>query len=96
MHYHRSIQFFFWWWPSIPRVLVITMAGNTSADCSMNVRLLINKKDRRAVYAEAGKDFVDLLLTFLLLPTGAIIRILPKHGSMSSNSRQAGCNLYDY
>eukprot|EP01018_Ginkgo_biloba_P010152 Gb_26022 [translate_table: standard] len=42
----------------------------------MNLRLLINKKTRRILYAEAGKDLVDALFSFLLLPTGAVIKLL--------------------
>eukprot|EP01018_Ginkgo_biloba_P010429 Gb_20162 [translate_table: standard] len=45
------------------------------ANC-MNLRLLINKKTQRILYAEAGKDLVDLLFSFLLLPTGAVIKLL--------------------
>jgi hypothetical protein len=68
----------------------------TSANCSsMDVRLLINKKTGRVLYAEAGKDFVDLLLAFLLLPTGAIIRLLQEHGTASSKSVGSISNVYD-
>eukprot|EP01018_Ginkgo_biloba_P033269 Gb_12149 [translate_table: standard] len=44
------------------------------ANC-MYLRLLISKKTQRILYAEAGKDFVDLLFSFLLLPTGAVIKL---------------------
>eukprot|EP00253_Pinus_taeda_P023528 PITA_23528 len=55
----------------------------TSANFSMDLKLLVNQKTGRVVYAEAGKDFVDLLFAFLVLPTGAIIRILREHGTAS-------------
>lgn len=42
----------------------------------MNLRLLVNKKSRKILYAEAGKDFVDLLFSFLTLPTGSVIKLL--------------------
>jgi hypothetical protein len=60
----------------------------------MDVRLFINKRNRRVLYAEAGKDFVDLLFGFLLLPTGGVIRLLREHGSTSSKSVASISNLY--
>eukprot|EP01018_Ginkgo_biloba_P010155 Gb_20221 [translate_table: standard] len=59
----------------------------------MNLRLLINKKTQRILYAEAGKDLVDLLFSFLLLPTGAVIKLLADN----KYPDKVGCltNLYN-
>jgi len=39
-------------------------------------KFLVNQKTGQVVYAEAGKDFVDLLFAFLALPVRSITRIL--------------------
>ena len=63
------------------------------ANSSLDVRLLINKKNRRVLYAEAGKYFVDFVLGFLLLPTGVVMRLMPKHGKTPSRQWKHS-NLY--
>ncbi|KAE8670689.1 Detected protein of unknown function [Hibiscus syriacus] len=56
---------------------------------TVSLKLLIDSKGQRVLYAEAGKDFVDFLFNLLLLPVGTIIRLLTKQGMV-------GClgNLY--
>ncbi|KAJ6900458.1 hypothetical protein NC652_026543 [Populus alba x Populus x berolinensis] len=44
----------------------------------MSLKLLIDSKHNRVVFAEAGKDFVDFLLSLLALPLGTVIRLLTK------------------
>jgi len=41
---------------------------------SMTIKLMVSKRSHKILYAEAGKDFVDLLFSFLILPTGAIAK----------------------
>ncbi|KAL3579220.1 hypothetical protein D5086_020724 [Populus alba] len=59
------------------------------AASKMSLKLLIDSKHNRVVFAEAGKEFVDFLLSLLALPVGTIIRLLTK-------STMIGCiaNLY--
>ncbi|RVX13799.1 hypothetical protein CK203_010331 [Vitis vinifera] len=38
----------------------------------MNLKLLINTQDNKVVFAEAEKDFIDLLFNLLTLPIGTI------------------------
>ncbi|XP_011027124.1 PREDICTED: uncharacterized protein LOC105127495 [Populus euphratica] len=59
------------------------------AASKMSLKLLIDSKHSRVVFAEAGKDFVDFLLSLLALPLGTVIRLLTK-------STMTGCiaNLY--
>ncbi|GLJ10629.1 hypothetical protein SUGI_0132060 [Cryptomeria japonica] len=61
---------------------------------AMNVRFLINTKTRRIIYAEAGKEFVDFLFSFLSMPIGSVLKLV--HES-ESNRRKNGSlsNLYD-
>lgn len=40
------------------------------------VSVLRSKQTRKVLFLEAGKDFVDTLLSFLLLPVGTILRML--------------------
>ncbi|RVX13805.1 hypothetical protein CK203_010330 [Vitis vinifera] len=44
----------------------------------MSLKLLINKKDDKVVFAEAEKDFVDFLFNLLTLPIGTTTSFLPK------------------
>ncbi|KAJ9553478.1 hypothetical protein OSB04_017523 [Centaurea solstitialis] len=44
----------------------------------MTLKLLVNKRDRKVVFAEANKDFVDFLFYILTLPIGAITKLLAK------------------
>ncbi|GMI87046.1 hypothetical protein like AT5G01150 [Hibiscus trionum] len=54
-----------------------------------SLKLLIDSKGQRVLFAEADKDFVDFLFNMLLLPVGTVIRLLAKEGMV-------GCigNLY--
>lgn len=63
-----------------------------------NITLMVSKKSRKIMYAEAGKDFVDLLFSFLIIPTGAIVKqALVSKGTMNEDQTKACCikNLYD-
>ncbi|KAJ6720376.1 hypothetical protein OIU85_023580 [Salix viminalis] len=44
----------------------------------MSLKLLIDSKHSKVVFAEAGKDFVDFLLNLLALPLGTVIQLLTK------------------
>ncbi|TYI62577.1 hypothetical protein E1A91_D10G254300v1, partial [Gossypium mustelinum] len=63
--------------------------ATASIATTVSLKLLIDKKGKRVLYAEAGKDFVDFLFNVLLLPVGTVIRLLAKEGMV-------GClaNLY--
>ncbi|GMI87022.1 hypothetical protein like AT5G01130 [Hibiscus trionum] len=56
---------------------------------TVSLKLLIDSKGQRVLFAEADKDFVDFLFNILLLPVGTVIRLLTKEGMV-------GCigNLY--
>ncbi|KAH1045729.1 hypothetical protein J1N35_036513 [Gossypium stocksii] len=63
--------------------------ATASTATTVSLKLLIDTKGKRVLYAEAGKDFVDFLFNILLLPVGTVIRLLAKDGMV-------GClaNLY--
>ena len=60
------------------------------AATKVSLKLLIDKKEHRVIFAEAGKEFVVLLITILGLPVGTVIRLLRSQGMV-------GClqNLYE-
>ncbi|CAN1269364.1 hypothetical protein LINPERPRIM_LOCUS13555 [Linum perenne] len=55
----------------------------------VTLKLLIDKKSNKVLFAEAGKEFVDFLFSILSLPLGTVIRLLSK-------DQMVGClgNLY--
>ncbi|KAI8539933.1 hypothetical protein RHMOL_Rhmol09G0221300 [Rhododendron molle] len=61
-----------------------------SSSKEVTLKLLIDTKKNRVLFAEAGKDFVDFLFTLLSLPVGAVVRLL-------NANRMVGClgNLYE-
>ncbi|KAK8334108.1 hypothetical protein V6Z11_A10G250900 [Gossypium hirsutum] len=66
--------------------------ATASTATTVSLKLLIDTKGKRVLYAEAGKDFVDFvdfLFNVQLLPVGTIKRLLAKEGMV-------GClaNLY--
>lgn len=63
----------------------------------LKLKLLVDKKQNRVVLAEAGKEFVDVLFSFLTLPMGTIVRLLEKYQhDQKSQAATIGCfnNLY--
>ncbi|CAN0897997.1 hypothetical protein LINGRAHAP2_LOCUS19450 [Linum grandiflorum] len=56
---------------------------------NVTLKLLIDRKTKRVLFAEAGKEFVDFLFTLLSLPLGTVIKLL-------SENKMVGClgNLY--
>ncbi|KAI3734830.1 hypothetical protein L6452_14309 [Arctium lappa] len=44
----------------------------------ITLKLLVDKRDRKVVFAEANKDFVDFLFYILTLPIGIITKLLAK------------------
>ena len=59
------------------------MAGAGSAGTGkIRVKFLVDNEKRKVVFAESGKEFVDVLLSFLTLPLGTIVRLLGKESSL--------------
>lgn len=56
------------------------MATSNSSSTKVNLKFMIDKKRKKVLFAEAGKDFVDFLFTLLSLPVGTVIRLLSKDG----------------
>ena len=50
--------------------------ATSSSKPNITLKLLIDSKGQRVLFAEAGKDFADFLFTLLSLLLGTIIRLL--------------------
>ncbi|KAF7133000.1 hypothetical protein RHSIM_Rhsim09G0161000 [Rhododendron simsii] len=64
--------------------------ASSSSKKVMTLKLLVDTKNNKVLFAEAGKDFVDFLFTLLSLPIGTVVRLL-------TAKSMVGClgNLYD-
>ncbi|KAI3520026.1 hypothetical protein L1887_09247 [Cichorium endivia] len=62
----------------------------SSASSTVSLKLLINTKTKKVLFAEANKQFVDFLFHILSLPVGTVIRLLNKNSMVGSLG-----NLYD-
>ncbi|KAI3695865.1 hypothetical protein L1987_78868 [Smallanthus sonchifolius] len=57
------------------------------ASSKVTLKLLIDKKGQRVLFAEAGKDFVDFLFSLLALPVGTVIRLLDNHNMVGGMAK---------
>ncbi|TKY65912.1 tyrosine/DOPA decarboxylase [Spatholobus suberectus] len=48
----------------------------------LSLKLVVNKERNEVLFAEAGKDFVDVLFSFLTLPLGTVARLVRKESNM--------------
>ncbi|KAM5556252.1 hypothetical protein ABKV19_023909 [Rosa sericea] len=51
---------------------------------TISLKLLVDTKQKKVLFAEAGKEFVDFLFTLLSFPAGTIIRLLSKDNMVGS------------
>jgi hypothetical protein len=52
------------------------------ATTKVSLKLFIDKKRQRVLFAEADKEFVDFLFSIFTLPVGAVTRLLKEGGGM--------------
>ncbi|QCE15152.1 hypothetical protein DEO72_LG11g2161 [Vigna unguiculata] len=52
------------------------MATTPQAEVGVPLKLVVNKETNKVLFAEARKDFVDVLFSFLTLPLGTIARLV--------------------
>ncbi|XP_024626694.2 uncharacterized protein [Medicago truncatula] len=58
------------------------MATTTQVEEHVSLKLLLNEKGNKVLFAEAGKDFVDILCSFLTIPLGTIAKLVEKESSI--------------
>ncbi|OEL12733.1 hypothetical protein BAE44_0026248, partial [Dichanthelium oligosanthes] len=56
----------------------------SARSCTLSMKLLVDGKAGRVLYAEAGKDVVDFLFSLLTLPVGTVVKILSKDSMVGS------------
>ncbi|XVE69066.1 hypothetical protein DITRI_Ditri09bG0119700 [Diplodiscus trichospermus] len=54
------------------------------AATEVSLKLLVDVRGQRVLFAEAGKDFVDFLFNIMSLPLGTVVRLLNKEGMVGS------------
>ncbi|XP_038691339.1 uncharacterized protein LOC119989732 [Tripterygium wilfordii] len=54
------------------------------ASANLSLKLLIDTKDHKVLFAEAGKDVVDFLFSILSLPVGTVTRLLKEKGMVGT------------
>ncbi len=67
---------------SIPPCPICQNCGmpSTKEEETIGITLLFSKLSRQVLCVEAGKDFVDMLVGFLTLPMGCIVKLLTQAG----------------
>ncbi|KAK7339807.1 hypothetical protein VNO77_20492 [Canavalia gladiata] len=60
----------------------------------ISVRVLVDGEKNKVVFVEAGKDFADVLLSFLTLPLGTIARLVNKESNVHKVSFGGLSSLY--
>jgi hypothetical protein len=72
------------------------MAENTSAKQvdKVTIRVLVDKKKNKVLFAEADKDFVDVLLSFLTLRLGTIAKLVANDSNFEALSFGSISSLY--
>lgn len=71
---------------------------------TVSIKVLVDKEKNKVLFAEARKDFVDILLSFLTMPLGTIVRLVAKEsnvqpvkvGSLSSLYESVSCLDEEY
>ncbi|KAF7131652.1 hypothetical protein RHSIM_Rhsim09G0162300 [Rhododendron simsii] len=57
------------------------MATNSKA--KVTLKLLIDTKSQKVIFAEAGTDFVDFLFNLVHLPVGTMVRLLTEQSQQT-------------
>jgi len=72
---------------------IATQSGDE--DHTISLKVLVNKENNKVVFAEAGKDFVDVLLSFITLPLGTIARLVAKESNVQPVKIGSLSTLYE-
>lgn len=72
-------------------------ALGTMGQGQVPLKLMVSKETNKVLFAEAGKDFVDILISFLTLPLGTIARLLAKESDSDMQPTKVGSlsSLYE-
>ncbi|MFS7915139.1 hypothetical protein Hanom_Chr02g00161801 [Helianthus anomalus] len=70
------------------------MAATTSNEAKVSIKVIVDKVNKRVVYAEADYTFVDILFSLMTLPMGTIVRLLGKLDDKNFEALGSLNNLY--
>ncbi|KAL8031338.1 hypothetical protein ABFX02_13G017700 [Erythranthe guttata] len=62
------------------------MSG-TNGDVEFTLKVMINKQKTKVLFAEIDSDFADVLISFLTMPLGTVIRVLRNHYGEDEETR---------
>ncbi|XP_041989867.1 uncharacterized protein LOC121741227 [Salvia splendens] len=68
--------------------------SNASEDFKFTLKVMIDKKKKKVFFAESDRQFVDILLSFLSLPMGRILKALNDHFGQKAPAIGGLTNLY--
>ncbi|KAL7086735.1 hypothetical protein ACP275_13G019200 [Erythranthe tilingii] len=72
------------------------MSNSKDKAHEFSLKVYVNKQNTKVLFAEADRDFVEVLISFLTLPLGTIVRVLRKHyGDDSAPVFGSITSLYD-
>ncbi|CAI5482020.1 unnamed protein product [Closterium sp. Yama58-4] len=60
----------------------------------MKVIVLFSKAQAQVLYLEAGKDFVDLLMSLLRMPTASLLKLLKETGNLNRGRKVGIFNVF--
>ncbi|CAI5457533.1 unnamed protein product [Closterium sp. Yama58-4] len=60
----------------------------------MKVNLLISKEEKQVMFLEAGKDFVDLLMSLLRMPVASLLKLLKETRVLNQGPKVGIFNVY--
>lgn len=60
------------------------MASSSSSSTKVTLKLLVDTKNEKVLFAEASKAAIDFLFNILCLPVGTVVRLLSKNGMVGS------------
>ncbi|KAJ0705931.1 hypothetical protein HanLR1_Chr09g0301031 [Helianthus annuus] len=76
------------------RLYFSVMAATTNNEAKVSIKVIVDKVNKRVVYAEADYTFVDILFSFMTLPLGTIVRLLGKLDDKKFEAMGSLNNLY--
>jgi hypothetical protein len=68
--------------------------ASTQIEVHVPLKLVVDEKSNQVIFAEAGKDFVDVLFSFLTFPLGTITRLIQKDSNIGPVTFGCLNNLY--
>jgi len=75
--------------------MAATQAPSNEKAYKVTLKVLVDRSENKVVFAEARKDFVDVLLSFLALPLGTIARLVAKDSNIPPLKVGSLSSLYE-